>query len=468
MFVFILTLPLVNPWVRGDGVGYYAYIHSLLIDHNLSFENEWRGANQSFIEFKLGQNGEIKPMFYTPTGHLDNHFSVGPSILWAPFLAPVHLAMLTLQRFGVDAKPDGFSKPYIVTMALVTALYGFLGLCFSYHLACAYTEKCWALLGTLGIWFASSLPVYMYFNPSWSHAHSAFAVGLFLWYWHRTRGERTLVQWVVLGLLSGLMLDVYYPNITILLIPLTESLRKYWRGWRAPGRDWAALRRLFGANLLYSVVTVIAFLPTLITREIIYGSPFDLGYGSVDFWHWTSPALWKVLFSSNHGLLVWTPIVIPAVLGLMAFRKRDKEMAAYLALACLAFYYLIASHHNWDGISSFGNRFFISLTPIFVLGLSTTLSELAGFFENARVAARAFAAATGVLVLWNLAFIFQWGTHLVPARGPIDWKQMVSNQFTVVPAQVWVKTKAYFGNRGTLMQQIEEQDVKQLRRDLRP
>jgi len=23
--LFLLSLPLVNPWVRGDGVGYYAY-----------------------------------------------------------------------------------------------------------------------------------------------------------------------------------------------------------------------------------------------------------------------------------------------------------------------------------------------------------------------------------------------------------------------------------------------------------
>src|SRR5438105_11842743 len=95
LLLFMLTLPLVNPWVRGDGVGYYAYIHALLIHHNLNFENEWRGANQSFIEFKLDADGKIKPMFYTRTGHLENHFSVGPSMLWAPFLAPVHLAMLT-------------------------------------------------------------------------------------------------------------------------------------------------------------------------------------------------------------------------------------------------------------------------------------------------------------------------------------------------------------------------------------
>jgi hypothetical protein len=466
LLVFILTLPLVNPWVHGDGVGYYAYIHSLLIDHNLDFRNEWKAANPGFITFRLDQNGEINPAFYTPTGHLENHFSVGPSMLWAPFLAPVHLTMLTLQRLGVDVKPDGLSRPYIATMALATALYGFLGLCFSYRLARAYTEERWAFLATLGIWFSSSLPAYMYFNPSWSHAHSVFAVGLFLWYWHRTRGERTLAQWVVLGLLSGLMLDVYYPNIAMLLAPLAESLQKYGRAWRAPGRDWTSIRRLFSANLLYGLVTMIAFLPTLITREVIYGHLLEFGYGGADVWHWKSPVLWKVLFSANHGLLTWTPIVIPAVLGLALFRRRDREMAAYLGIACLAFYYLIASHHNWDGISSFGNRFFISLAPVFVLGLSTSFSEAAKWFKSVRIASLALAAVTGLFMVWNLAFIFQWGTHLVPARGPISWKQMVSNQFTVVPQQLWGKTKVYFGNRGALMRQIDEQDVKQQRKDL--
>ena len=41
ILLFVFALPLVNPWVRGDGVGYYAYVRSLLIDHDLRFENEW-------------------------------------------------------------------------------------------------------------------------------------------------------------------------------------------------------------------------------------------------------------------------------------------------------------------------------------------------------------------------------------------------------------------------------------------
>ena len=122
----------------------------------------------------------------------------------------------------------------LVVMALATALYGFLGLYLSFRFACHYTEERWAWLATLGIWFASSLPVYMYFNPSWSHAHSVFIVAAFLWYWHRTREGRRLTQWVILGLISGLVLDVYYANIAVLLVPLLESLEGYWRGW-GPG-----------------------------------------------------------------------------------------------------------------------------------------------------------------------------------------------------------------------------------------
>ena len=102
----------------------------------------------------------------------------------------------------------------------------------SFHLACAYCQERWAFLATMGVWFASSLPVYMYFNPSWSHAHSAFIVALFLWYWQRTRRDRTMAQWVILGLLSGLMLDVYYLNIAVLLIPFLESIRRYGKLWR--------------------------------------------------------------------------------------------------------------------------------------------------------------------------------------------------------------------------------------------
>src|SRR6185437_5188734 len=212
VILFALSLPFANPWVRGDGVGYYAYVRSLLIDHDLRFDNDWLAANQSFIESRVGADGRLLPNQYSRTGYVRNHFSVGPAMLWAPFLLATHGAVRLADRLGAHIPAVGYSRPYLMVMAGATALYGFCGLLLAFDLARRYFGQRWAFLATLGIWLASSLPVYMYFNPSWSHAHSAFAVALFLWYWQRTREHRTMLQWIALGFVAGLMMDVYYPN----------------------------------------------------------------------------------------------------------------------------------------------------------------------------------------------------------------------------------------------------------------
>jgi len=206
---------------------------------------------------------------------------------------------------------------------------------------------------------------------------------------------------------------------------------------------------------------VITFLPTLITRQILYGYPFELGYGKLGAWAWKAPVLGKVLFSSEHGLLTWTPILIPALVGLRWFWRRDAELAGYFVVCFLAFYYLIASYPNWAGISSFGNRFFVSLTPVFVVGLTASLSAVAEAWQEWASAAAARIVVV-LLIVWNFAFIFQWGTYLVPARGPISWRAMAYNQVAVVPGKLVKTMKSYFFARGALMQHIEQKDVEQL------
>jgi hypothetical protein len=234
-------------------------------------------------------------------------------------------------------------------------------------------------------------------------------------------------------------------------------------GGRKWGANWQAVRRLFAANLLYCGATLVAFLPTLVTRKIIYGNPLDLGYGGASGILWNSPHLGSALFSSDHGLLVWTPILILAVAGLFLFFKHDRSLAAYFVAALLACCYLVGGHPNWDGISSFGNRFFVSLTPLFVLGLAVLFSTVEKGVKKKRTALAWAGSLTSLLIAWNLAFIFQWGTHMVPVRGLISWKQMVRNQFLVVPERAAANFKAYFQHRRALMQRIEQEDVQQLK-----
>ncbi len=125
LVLFLLSLPMLNPWVRGDGVGYYAFARAPLIQHNLDFTPDYQHANESFRENRLDKNGQPVPEFRTRTGHLENHFTVGPAILWSPFLLVAHAGVLLARSFGSAVPADGFSTPYRIAMALATAIYGF-------------------------------------------------------------------------------------------------------------------------------------------------------------------------------------------------------------------------------------------------------------------------------------------------------------------------------------------------------
>ena len=462
---FIISLPMLNPIVHGDGVGYYAYVRAPLIQHNLHFEEDWRHGNLNFSQSRTGADGQLLPQEYTETGYVSNLFSVGPAILWFPFLLLAHLFVLTFNFLGGHIPANGFSFPYVLAMAMGTAIYGFLGLVLAFSLARKYVDEKWAFLATMGVWFASSLPVYMYFNPAWSHAQSAFVVALFLWYWERTRAARGTSQWILLGLIAGLMVDVYFPNGIFLLLPLIESLLAY-ASFRRTGIS--AARNLFVQNLVFLLFIFVATIPTYITRKIIFGGYLRFGSYPNLAWDWSAPNWGSVLFSSDHGLVSWTPLLGLALLGLFFPPRPARNLALYLASGAAAFYYLIASYPYWDGLSSFGNRFFISLTPIFVFGLALLLAFIARRFSSPRKSFLLLTAILACFVCWNFGFIFQWGAHLIPVRGPISWSSMIHNQFVAVPREISSHLRTYLFRRHTLMQQIEQRDIEQLKKSAQP
>jgi hypothetical protein len=255
--------------------------------------------------------------------------------------------------------------------------------------------------------------------------------------------------------------NVYYPNAILLIFPGIEIVHLVRAGRRGPHQSIVPLGKLVACSAIFGAVFLVSLLPTFVTRQIIYGSPFETGYPGIRAWNWTSPALLRVLFSSDHGLFSWTPILFLATAGLFFLAKRNSLLGAGSILTVLAYYYFIASYPDWDGLSSYGNRFFISLTPVFILGFAALLSA---FFQWVGKTSRAVAlsgTAIAMFVLWNIGFIFQWGTHLVPARGEISWRDMARNQLIAVPLRLTRTLETYFLHRQDMMQHIEQEDIEQ-------
>jgi len=277
-----------------------------------------------------------------------------------------------------------------------------------------------------------------------------------VWYWNRTRTLRTTVQWILLACAAGLMINIYYPNAILLLIVGWEAAFLY----MSAGRPTSNVQRMLmlRGHVLFVVMTMVAVLPTVVTHWIVYGHFAATGYPSPLSWSWTSPKLAAVLFSSDHGLLSWTPILGLAIAGLVFCWRRDYVLFGGALLSFVCFYYFIASYPNWDGLSSFGNRFFISLTPVFVLGLAGLLQRADEYLGSSR-ALRLGTVSIAFLAVWNCGLMFQWGTQMLPARGPISWRVAMRNQYMSVPVKLSDGITAYFCRRNDMMRTIESKDL---------
>lgn len=282
----------------------------------------------------------------------------------------------------------------------------------------------------------------MYLNPSWSPAHSAFAVALFLWYWHKTRGARSRWEWLILALIAGLMLNVYYANAMVLFVLVAEGLSQYLLALRRDSQSAAENPRvsnLLVSQLLFAFTLLVCLLPTFLTRYIIYRNAFETGYPSLRSWPRFSPALLSVLFSSNHGLLSWTPILLFSILGLFIFWHRALELLCWphswpFTCSLPAARFGMAYLHMAVVISFLSHLFSFSASQFFSIA-SPHFSTHAAWHSPLPVPFSPYSFS-------GTPTMFQWGSHLIPVRGPISFSEMIHDQFFVVPSQLSATLKA--------------------------
>ncbi len=92
--------------IVGDGIYYYVYLRSAVLDGDLDFTNDYT-LYQQFNNEDPRKKAEMLERDLTPTGKPGNLFSVGPALLWAPVFIPTHLVALAL-----NLPHDGFSYYY--------------------------------------------------------------------------------------------------------------------------------------------------------------------------------------------------------------------------------------------------------------------------------------------------------------------------------------------------------------------
>lgn len=433
LLLLVLSLFLLTPWVHGDGIGSVAFLRSIVVGGDLDLSEEFDYLSTHMTDDAGGLPGRLlgksnyspglDPKAHTGsrdpvTGRVPFFASIGPPILWAPGYLLAHGLVSFGSELGLDGPADGYGGLYYLAIALTTLTCGLAGLVLLYGFVSGVAparESFWAVLS---IALASPLLYYLYLAPTYPHSITILTTGLFFLYWWRNRGTTDAGTWFRWGLLTGFLFIVRWNDAVVVVPALAlEMIRLGRRGPSSWGTLAAPVAALFAGFALVASVQLIAW-QYFHARPLVRYPLSALGF--------RPEGLWGAFVSSRHGLFVWHPITILAVIGVFRLFSRNRELAG-VCLATLAL--VVASNctiHDWWGGAAFGMRRLLSATPVFALGLAVIFQDIR------RAVPRAVPAIVSVFSIWNVLLLLQYALGMISHTGPVSFATIAANQPKIV------------------------------------
>lgn len=317
--------------VYGDGVYYYSWLRSAVVDRDLNFQNEYAAL------------GGSQPQ--TPRGIIGNKYSIGPALSWAP--------IFLLVRPVVGG--NGYELGYQLAVGLVSVLSALAGLLLLWRLLERFFSPTVSVMTTAAVAFATNLLFYGSFDPVNSHALSFLAAVIFL----------SLIlsahkQWFSIGITLGFLGLMRTQDLlfALLLVPLFCKA------------NWPLLISGF----------LVAFAPQLLAWQALYGtfltSPYLSGGEGFNF---LTPHVLGVLFGATSGMYLFTPITLLASVGLFTGVKQKIPMRMALIVLFAAQLYVVSSWNTWWQGASYSARMLLSSLPVLAFGVASVFGWLAKY-----------------------------------------------------------------------------------------
>lgn len=425
-----LAATAIRPSIRGnDGVGHYVYLASLLSDKDLDFTDEY----QQFDQLKQYPYRFSELPVDPSTGMPSNRYGVGAALLWSPFVALTHGALLLYAPQTADA----LSRPYEWAVAIGTAFWGSLGLLLLYwmlrqrwgRLACGATIAALILATPLGF--------YLYAHGSMSHGVSFFAMAAAVFYFRAVYRDLSAVAMMGSGFFCALVVITRFQDAVwagVLTGALGFVSIRYWRHHRADFQCNSA--QLIWSWMLFLVGAFALLMVQMTVWRHLYGNWFAGPVPYLEGEHgaflpWPRYAV-EVLISERGGVLAWHPMILAGLIGLVVYCRKGvwRWLAMMGVVGFLAQVLLVGSWSMWWGGASFGNRFFISALPLLAFGLP-------GWFAARGPRRWGALVILALLIVWNLGLLVQYATEMVPREDPVSWMRVIRQNLIDVPRWVF-------------------------------
>lgn len=387
----MLVVVLLNPGttnIHGDGYYTYLWARSIVFDGDLDFEHDYTFC------------GDPWGMLHMPHGDAWNQWNPGPSIFWIPIL-------LWDRVTGHPALEEGSPRERVACLGPVaeravngSTVAGLLAFLLSYLAARRRFAEGPALLGAAVASFMSPVAFYAALLPSYGHAASACTSGLCVWLWDRERARlatpgHAARSWLMLGAAIGIAMLVRPQNAILAVLPLFTWLGAARR--LSGAGEGRALARHVGLGFAFALAAVLLFSPQLWFWYSHTGELFVVPQ-SEHYMRWSAPRVWQTLFSSQAGLLTWSPFLYTSVIGLLvaAWRPQTRAFGLPLLVVFAIHTYVAACVMDWWGGAAYPGRRFDSMVVPMAIGTACLASAIV---ERGRISPGLFPRLAGMVTV---------------------------------------------------------------------
>ena len=355
LFSIFTTMPgyfkiLLKDILKRPSLYFFLFLIVFTMDRHHRYEST-KGAEGTFYSdvkdyYMFLPNGFLRHDDSAKTEMSHNKRTIGMAILYTPAFAVGHV----YARLSGQAT-DGYSLPYQWSIRWGSIIYSLIGLWFLRRSLLMFFTEAVTAITIAGLIFGTNL---FYYTYSWgelphSYLFCLYAVFIFhtlQWLLH-CKGRSLL--W--LAFLTGFITLVRPTGIVVLLFPLLWDVKSI--------HDIRArIRFIFGRPAQLALPLLLFMLPLLAQMFCWYsltGRPVYYSYGTERFF-FNDPQIINFLLSYRKGWLVYTPIMLFALVGFLISYWRARQFFWFNVIYFAVTVYVLSSWWEWSYGGSFGCR----------------------------------------------------------------------------------------------------------------
>ncbi len=323
------------------------------------------------------------------------------SFLYAPFFGLAHLYATLM---GQEAL--GVSPPYKFMLIMSGFFYLIIGLFYLRKVLKKYYDDKIVAITLISIVIGTNLLYYSALRVAITHVYSFGLFSVFMWQtikWYENPKFRTAI-WI--GLLAGIISLVRPTNALIVLFFILFDLKH---------KKEVVLRLKFFLKKYKQIITIVFFtllvwVPQMIYWKIQTGQFLYYSYKSNEGFFFLNPQILNSLFSYHNGWLLYTPIMIFAISGIVILYFKHREFFWPVAVFTVLNIYILSSWWCWWFLG-FGNRAYVESYALLAIPFAEFLTII--YQSRLKVLKIMFSFVLAFLIFLSSFQVWQYAHNLM-------------------------------------------------------